>query len=857
MADAPGPWTAFPPDYFDDYQVIQPLGAGGMGAVFLGHDCMLDRRVALKFIAGAAPDPTSRVQFLQEARALARLHHPNVVGVYRIGEVDGRPYLAYELVDGEPLHRLPWPLPWRRALRLAVGVARGLAAVHAAGVLHRDLKPANIVVAPGDVAKLIDFGLASRLDDGIVTDVTTGAWLPAMSEAATEAGAGTLRPLAGTPMYMAPELWTGAAPSPASDVYALGLLLWQALAGELPHDGLASEALAVAIRARVMPSLRSVRADVPGALAELVDQCVARDPRDRPASASVRDRLETVLAVYAPLVDGAAEERVEQAAADELAGSFARATIDPDLFSRRFYERVFELEPGLRALFPADLTAQRLKLVSTLQTVVRNVRAPERLVPMLEELGERHHQYGVSVRNFDVVGQALLATLAELEGEAWAPATEALWTRAYQHIAEHMTRGLTRAAHGSAPRATPPLTRVPLAPPEPRFATSGDVAIAHQVLGTGPIDLLVLPGWASHLEHAWLEPGYALMMSRLAQRARVVVIDRRGTGLSDRAPRHHDVADHVADALAVLDAVGAERPVVLGLSDAAAVAAALAATHPERVRGLVLLGGTPAHAGPAARVDEVCEAIRTRWGEPLFVDEQAPSRATDGAFRAWWARLLRSAISPTMAAAFVRASAALDVRPLLAAIGAPTLVLHRVGDRAHVVAGASAFAAGIRGARHVELPGADHLPFVGEVEPLLRELEQFVRDAPTVFAPPARVVTVLAIHAEGGSAPAAADGALRAALEREHGVIVRDEEADGAPVLVATFDLPAPALRSLAAAPAGVRAAVHTATVTGPHGERAVLEHARQAAEAAAAGKVVLDAVAAALTGGATSRPLR
>ncbi|HVK76640.1 MAG TPA: alpha/beta fold hydrolase, partial [Kofleriaceae bacterium] len=731
-----------PPRRFDDYEVLRPLGAGGMGTVYLGHDRMLDRPVALKFIAGAEPDPRARERFLDEARAIARLHHPNVVGIYRIGVTEGRPYLAYELVDGEPLHRLARPMPWRRVLELGLGIARGLAAVHEAGVLHRDVKPSNVVVARGDVAKLIDFGLARRHDDApaaVRALAPTPAPAPAgrlaapLGDVSTEDARTSIGGLAGTPMYMAPELWTGAPPSPRSDVYALGLVLWELLTGELPFAALSSAELAVAALTRTVPPIASQRADLPAPLAALIDGCLARDPAARVASAAeARDRLETIRAVYAPLI-GSADDGGHDA--DAVAASFGRAAADADRFSQRFYDEVFAIDPRLRALFPSDMRELRSKLVSTLQTVVRNARAPELVVPLLEDLGWRHHRYGVQHGHFDVVGRALLATLAAHDRDAWGPALEALWTRAYQHIAEHMGRGLERAALGTGARLpTPPLSRRFVAAPEPRFARAGDagdVMLAYQLVGDAPVDLVVLPDWVSHLELAWQDDGYAELMSRLARRHRVVIHDRRGTGLSDRVTHGLGLDDRLADLLAVLDAAGVERAAVLACGDAAPTAIALAASHPERVRGLVFVGATaclasrPGFTGALAdgEVDRLGDELRARWGEPLLLDRMAPSRADDERFRTWWARLARSSATPATLLAHLRASAAIDARAALPAVRTPTLVVHRKGDRWIPASAGAGLAALVPGARRVELDGDDHLPFVGDREALVGEVE--------------------------------------------------------------------------------------------------------------------------------------
>jgi len=761
-----------------------------MGAVYLGHDRMLDRPVALKFIAAVDPDPRARERFLEEARAIARLHHPNVAGIYRIGTVDDRPYLAYELVDGEPLHRVPRPMPWRRALELGVGMARGLAAVHASGVLHRDIKPSNVVIGRSEVPKLIDFGLARRLD-ALSTPPSAVVAPDVLSAMSTALGLTSVGKIAGTPLYMAPELWIGTAPSPESDVYALGLVLWEILAGDLPFAALAGERLVGAILGQPLPPILELRPDLPAGLAALIDRCTARAPVDRPSAATLRDQLETIRAVYAPLV-AAVEDLGERAAADALSASFSRATASPDRFASRFYDHAFTTAPALRALFPADMSALRMKVVSTLHTVVRNARSPELVVPLLEDLGERHHRYGVEHAHFEVMGQALLAALAELDRDAWTPELEALWIRAYQHIAEHMSRGLARAARGSSPRhVPPPLSRRRVDPPAIRYARSDSAVIAYQVFGEGPRDLVVMPGWVSNVELAWQEPGYADLLNRLACRARVILFDRRGTGLSDRTPDGLGLDHRLADLLAVLDATGAERPALFAMSDSAAVAAMFAATHPERVRGLVLYGGNPCmlarpdfpDALPPEALEAACTAILAHWGEPLFLEQEAPSRADDEAFRAWWARYLRASATPTVAISMLRGSASLDLRAALPAVRTPTLVLHRRGDRMMPVAAGRALARGIPGARMIELDGDDHIPFAGDREPLVAAIEDFLADMPTVIDGPVRLATALAIRPRSE-----VHGAWRRVVEREHGTVVTDE--------VALFDVPGAALRT-------------------------------------------------------------
>nr|MBA3395667.1 serine/threonine-protein kinase PknK [Deltaproteobacteria bacterium] len=262
-----------PPAEFDDYVIVRELGRGQMGQVYLAEDALLARPVAIKFIAGVDPDLEARQRFLLEARAAARIQHPNVVGVYRVGELGDRPYIVSELVRGKSIADLPRPMPWEAALDIAIELARGLAAAHRRGVVHCDIKPANAMLTDDGVAKLVDFGLARVVADG--------------------GDEGTSGPLVGTPDYLAPEVWTGRTPSRRSDVYSFGALVFALIAGTPPFADVLPQHLAATVVAKSAPDL-AVR--VPGVdprLARLIARCLERDPEARFASGEeLREALE-------------------------------------------------------------------------------------------------------------------------------------------------------------------------------------------------------------------------------------------------------------------------------------------------------------------------------------------------------------------------------------------------------------------------------------------------------------------------------------------------------------------------------------------------------------------------------------
>lgn len=257
-----------PPEEFDDYVITRELGRGQMGQVYLAEDAMLARPVAIKFIAGTHPDQAARQRFLMEARTAARIQHPNVVGVYRVGELDGRPYIVSELVRGTQLGELATPVTWTKALDIAIDLARGLAAAHRRGVVHCDIKPGNAMVTSDGVAKLVDFGLARVVHDG---DEAHGV-------------------LVGTPDYMAPEIWAGRPPSRRSDVYSLGAVIFELLVGAPPFADREPSELGRAGRA---PDVTDRVAGTDPRLARVVARCLEVDPELRfPSGEELREALE-------------------------------------------------------------------------------------------------------------------------------------------------------------------------------------------------------------------------------------------------------------------------------------------------------------------------------------------------------------------------------------------------------------------------------------------------------------------------------------------------------------------------------------------------------------------------------------
>ena len=284
-----------------------------------------------------------------------------------------------------------------------------------------------------------------------------------------------------------------------------------------------------------------------------------------------------------------------------------------------------------------------------------------------------------------------------------------------------------------------------------RYAKSGDLNIAYQVFGSGDVNLVLIPGWASHVENIWTLREFASFAEKLAQFARVVLLDRRGTGLSDPVSEPPTLEERMDDVRAVLDAVGWERAAIWGISEGGPMAMMFAATCPERAQALLLYGtfarfsrgdGYP-HGYPAEVNETWIPSLATTWGTGELSRAFAPSIAFDAAAMRVLARLERMAMSPGTARKLFGLMTQLDVRHVLPAIRVPTLILHRRDDKPVRVGHARYLAEHIDGARFVELAGEDHLPWCGDVDALLGEVREFLTGERSEVEPDRVLTTIL------------------------------------------------------------------------------------------------------------------
>ena len=286
--------------------------------------------------------------------------------------------------------------------------------------------------------------------------------------------------------------------------------------------------------------------------------------------------------------------------------------------------------------------------------------------------------------------------------------------------------------------------------PEIKFTQSDEVSVAYQVVGNGTLDLVVIPGFVSHLEQAWEDTSFSRILMQLASFSRLILFDKRGTGLSDRISGIPTLEERMDDVRAVMDAVGSKLAALFGVSEGGPMSVLFAATYPERASALVLYGsiarGKWAPDYPwmpksdDARFEAWLEGWRKEWGGPYSIGSWAPSMAEDEVFRQWWAKYLRLSSSPSAVINVFRMNAAIDVRDILPTVRIPTLVLHRLGDRAIDIEQGRYLAEHIPGAEFVELSGDDHLWWVGDSEAIVNKIQTFL----TGEQPPIEIDRVLA-----------------------------------------------------------------------------------------------------------------
>jgi pimeloyl-ACP methyl ester carboxylesterase len=357
---------------------------------------------------------------------------------------------------------------------------------------------------------------------------------------------------------------------------------------------------------------------------------------------------------------------------------------------------------------------------------------------------------------------------------------------------------------------------------ETKYAHSGSVSIAYQVAGAGQVDLVFVPGWVSHIEYAWEERSFAPFLERMAGFSRLIIMDRRGTGLSDRAEKLPTLEQRMDDLRAVMDEAGSKRAFLFGISESGPMCALFAATLPGRVAGLVLCNTTArfmiAEDYPWGfkqdEIDNFLSRCRTQWGTGVTARIFAPSRAADEDFCRSWGRFERRAVSPGGIVKILEMAMDTDVRDLLPSIRVPTLVIHRTGDPVMRVEGGRYLAQHIPGARLIEVSGEDHFPWVGDTDSILDDVEQFVTGARRGQQVDRILATVLFVDIVDSTRQLAerGDRGWRDFLERFYEVLREEIErfrgreiqttGDG---LLATFDGPARGIRCACAMSSKVR----------------------------------------------------
>ena len=284
-----------------------------------------------------------------------------------------------------------------------------------------------------------------------------------------------------------------------------------------------------------------------------------------------------------------------------------------------------------------------------------------------------------------------------------------------------------------------------------KYAQSGEVNIAYQVVGDGPIDLVLVLGWVSHLAYVWELPAMAAFLNRLASFSRLILFDKRGCGMSDRVQPLPTLEQRMDDVRAVLDAVGSKKTALLGISEGGVMSALFAATYPERTAGVIIDGSYPSalvRPGYPWGVREESYAKRLQvaretWGRVISMDRYCPTQVDNPEVARWWATFTQMSASPGDAVDLLRMNMQIDIRDALPAISVPTLIIHATGDRVAPIEAGRYFAEHIPGARLLELDSIDHWPYFGDADLVIGEIQEFITGVRTAPAPDTMLATVL------------------------------------------------------------------------------------------------------------------
>jgi pimeloyl-ACP methyl ester carboxylesterase len=419
--------------------------------------------------------------------------------------------------------------------------------------------------------------------------------------------------------------------------------------------------------------------------------------------------------------------------------------------------------------------------------------------------------------------------------------------------------------------------------PETHYARSGDLSIAYQVVGEGPVDLVLVPGYISLVENYWLMPRCAAFLRGIASFSQLIIFDKRGTGLSDRISGAPTLEERMDDIRAVMDAAGSERAVLSGYSEGGPLACLFAATYPDRTRALIVYAGYASELRQpdypwgrtreeaTALLEKDAETLHQRWGTRELavevLEQMAPSAVHDDAIITWYANSLRLSGTAGSAIALDRMNLDIDIRGILPSIRVPTLVLHRTGDRSCPIGGGRYVAEHIPGARFIELPGEDHIPWIGDPNSILQAMKSFVRESDNLTATDLELDTVLAtvLMVDLGLSDTdvtgydAARNIVPALVSRFRG---RELNATGHQV-VATFDGPVRAIRcaiaiceALATSGMGASMGLHTGEIAlGPAKAQSLpFRIAAQLASIAEPGEIIVSSTVKDLVAGSGIR---